>query len=123
MNMFSNNQYQPYQPYRPMNNGITWVQGIEGAKAYQIMPNSNALLMDSDNDNIFYIKVSDNVGMCNLRTFKYEEITNFGTKDTPNVDLGQYVRKDELEKLLNDLLGGNNGKSIISTTQSTDGKA
>ena len=61
--------------------------------------------------------------MCNLRTFKYEEITNFGTKDTPNVDLEQYVRKDELEKLLNDLLGGNNGKSTISATQSTDGKA
>ena len=68
---------QAYNPYmtQTQNNGINWVQGIEGAKAYQLTPNSNVILMDSENEGRFYIKVSDNVGMCNLRVFKYEEIS------------------------------------------------
>lgn len=71
MNLFSN----PYQYSYNQHNGIQWVQGVEGAKAFQLQPNSNAILMDSENDGIFYIKVSDNVGMCTLRTFKYTEVT------------------------------------------------
>lgn len=106
-NIFQPNyqNYQPnYQPsYRPSTNGINWVQGIEGAKAYQMMPNSNAMLLDSENDGIFYIKTSDNVGMCQLRIFKYEEVTE--QKHSP-VDMSQYVTRDELEKMLNDMLGG-----------------
>lgn len=80
-----------------MNNGIIWVQGIEGAKAYQLSPNSNAILMDSENDGRFYIKVSDNVGMCNLRRFKYQEETE---TQTPQVDMSQYVTRQELENAL-----------------------
>lgn len=67
-------QSNPYLQQRPnpfyqqqANNGILWVQGIEGAKAWQLSPNSNVILMDSENDGRFYIKISDNVGMCNLR--------------------------------------------------------
>ena len=92
MNNFPYSYGQMYQ--RPaMNNGITWVQGIEGAKAFQMAPNSNAILMDSENDGKFYIKVSDNVGMCNLRKFKYEEETNTSTP----VDMSNYVTRQELE--------------------------
>lgn len=99
-------------------NGITWVQGVEGAKAYQLQPNSNTVLMDSENDGIFYIKVADNVGMCTLRTFKYEELTN-----TPaTVDLSGYVKRDELkaevESLVNTMLGGVANEQSVSTTKS-----
>lgn len=97
-----NYQY-PYYPYQQSTNGITWVQGIEGAKAYQLSPGSNVLLMDSENDGVFYIKVSDNVGMCSLRTFRYEEVVN---NPTPQVDLSEYVKKTELETLINNMLGG-----------------
>ena len=83
---------QMYQ--RPQTNGITWVQGIEGAKAFQMIPNSNTILMDSENDGRFYIKVSDNVGMCNLRTFSYKEITE---PTTSKVDMSMYVTRQELE--------------------------
>ena len=65
MNQFANpmmpNMVNPYmnqrnpQYYQQPNNGINWVQGIEGGKAYQLPPNSNAVLMDSENDGIFYI--------------------------------------------------------------------
>ena len=102
-----NNFYQrPYYPYQ-QTNGVTWVQGVEGAKAYQLPPNSNIQLMDSENDGIFYIKMSDNVGMCTLRTFKYTEIT-----DQPKNDMSEYVKKSELEALLNSMLGGKNEQAI-----------
>ena len=86
--------YNPMYQRPVMNNGITWVQGIEGAKAFQMTPNSNAILMDSENDGRFYIKVSDNVGMCNLRTFSYSEITS---SPTSQVDMSNYVTRKELE--------------------------
>jgi hypothetical protein len=90
-----------------------WVQGIEGAKAYQLMPNANAILMDSENDKRFYIKVADNVGMCTLRTFSYEEITE--TPTTP--DMSQYVTRDELNTMLQNMLGGNTDEQSIPTTK------
>ena len=104
--MYQNTMNAPYLPqrntYYPMNNnGITWVQGIEGAKAYQLLPNSNVLLMDSENDGRFYIKVSDNVGMSSLRVFQYTEIDQNAVKAQPSgIDLTEYVRKDELQSLI-----------------------
>lgn len=95
---------------------IQWVQGIEGAKAYQLAPNSNIQLLDSENDGIFYIKTSDNIGMCNLRVFKYEEITS--QQSSPNTNLSEYVRKDELESLINSILGGTSDEQPLSGTKS-----
>ena len=95
MNVFP--QQPMMNPQFRMNNGIIWVQGIEGAKAYQLAPNSNAILLDSENDGKFYIKVSDNVGMCNLRTFSYTEVTN---TPTTQVDMSNYVTRQELETIL-----------------------
>ena len=116
--MYNQNQSNGYLGYqRPQTNGITWVQGIEGAKAFQIMPNSNTILLDSENDGIFYIKVSDNVGMCNLRTFKYEEIGEQPKSSAP-VNLDNYVTRDELTKVINDLKGAmTNGKQSIQSTK------
>jgi hypothetical protein len=126
--------YNPYAPnrsvmppntaYNAINNGIIWVQGIEGAKAYQIAPNSNVMLMDSENDGRFYIKVSDNVGMCNLRTFSYVETTGqepFSRGHENDIDMSQYVTKDELQEALKNLKGGkSNGKQFVSAN---DGKS
>ena len=122
-------QFNPFQPYSPYpqnpylqqpvqsNNGINWVQGIEGAKAWQMQPSSNTMLLDSENDGIFYIKTSDNVGMCNLRTFKYEEITN-QPKQSDNIDMSEYVKKSELETLIANILGGAKNEQSVQTTQS-----
>ena len=108
-NPYLQTMQNPY--YRPLQQtqtqGIQWVQGREGAKAYQLQPNGNIVLMDSENDGIFYIKTSDNVGMCNLRTFSFTEMTNADAKIDPN----EYVKKSELKVLLEEMLGGsNNGK-------------
>ena len=102
--MYNMNQRYPQ-------NGITWVQGIEGAKAFQLMPNSNTMLLDSENEGIFYIKTSDNVGMCNLRIFKYEEVNN-----TP--DTSQFVTRQELNEIIASLKGGLKNEQSVSTTKS-----
>jgi hypothetical protein len=117
----------PYlsQRYNTPSNGIVWVQGIEGAKAYQLPNNSNAILLDSESDK-FYIKTSDNIGMCNLRTFQFTEITS--TQPAPatthtEIDMSQYVTKTELNNILGNLNtkgGKSNGKQLIPTT---DGSA
>lgn len=102
-----------YNPYN-YNSGITWVNGIEGAKAYQMMAGTNAILMDSENEGTFYIKVADNLGMCTIRSFKFEEITT--KKEPTNYD--NFVQKDELkaevEKLRKELA---DVKQFIQPTQ------
>lgn len=84
--------------YQPQKNGINWVQGIEGAKAFQLPPNSNTVLMDSENDGIFYIKICDNIGMCSLRKFRYQEII-----DEPQPQPNQYVTRNELMAILKEM--------------------
>jgi hypothetical protein len=44
---------------------ITFVNGIEGTKDFQLRPNSNVLLMNSANYK-FYIKVTDNIVISNI---------------------------------------------------------
>lgn len=123
-------QFNPFQPYSQhqqnnpylnqttiQNNGINWVQGIEGAKAWQMQPNSNVMLLDSENEGTFYIKTSDNVGMCSLRIFKYQEVTE-QQKQANNVDLSEYVKRSELEALITSLMGGKKNEQSIQPTES-----
>lgn len=100
---------QPY--YTPQNNGINWVQGVEGAKAWQLAPNSNAVLLDSEIEDRFYIKTSDNIGMCTLRMFNYFEVTDQPQSNT-NVDLSEYVKKSELQSLIASMIGGQNEQPL-----------
>ena len=115
--MYNANPYNPYNNQYSMNamqqstNNINWVQGIEGAKAFQLAPNSNVILMDSENDGIFYIKTSDNVGMCKLRTFRYEEI------DTTAPNMSDYVKKSEVEDIVKSIIRSKNNEQSVSTTK------
>lgn len=98
-------------------NNIVWVQGIEGAKAWQLAPNSMVILLDSEVEGKMYIKVSDNIGMSSLRCFSYvEEVQS--AQSNNGLDLSQYVKKDELQNLLKELLSNN--EQSVSTTQSTE---
>lgn len=49
------------------------VTGYDGAKAYQMPPNSTTALFDS-NDNLMYIKTTDGAGFPTIRTFRFEEL-------------------------------------------------
>lgn len=113
------NMYMP-RNIMPVNNGIIWVQGIEGAKAYQIPQSSNIILMDSE-QNRMYIKTSDNIGMCNLRIFDFTEITETSTSNNsiiPQQDMSQFVTRQELEKILTEYNGRVNDEQSIPTIKS-----
>lgn len=100
------------QPTTTPTNNIVWVQGIEGAKAWQLNPNSMIILLDSEQEGKMYIKVSDNIGLSTLRIFNYvEEVQT--PSNTSSVDLSQYVTKEELATLVKELT---RNEQSISTT-------
>lgn len=66
-------QPMPVQP-APQQNGINWVQGIAGAKAFMVAPGQTAFLMDSEGQT-FYMKSADQSGMPTLRVFDFQERT------------------------------------------------
>lgn len=104
-NLYGLNGYSnPYSSVQmsSSNNGIIWVQGLAGAKAYPVAAGGSVLLMDSENE-CFYIKSTDASGMpMPLRTFKYEELSGMDISETTkDVDMSKYVTFDELEKRLN----------------------
>jgi hypothetical protein len=96
------NQYMPQQ--QQQQNGLTWVQGIEGAKSHPVSAGQSVLLMDSES-NAFFIKTADASGMpLPLRIFDYSERTANNvpktaqeTRTEPHIDLSAYVTKEELE--------------------------
>lgn len=97
---------QPYQPMQmqPMmqpqqqaqpDNGMIWVQGEAGAKAYMVAPGNSVVLWDSE-DHVIYIKSADAAGMPGMRVFEYVE----RTAAPRNVSVGnanQYVTRAEFE--------------------------
>jgi len=107
------------QPTTTPTNNIVWVQGIEGAKAWQLNPNSMIILLDSEQEGKMYIKVSDNIGLSTLRIFNYvEEVQT--PSNTSNVDLSQYVTKEELATLVKELT---RNEQSISTTAGGESNA
>lgn len=92
--------YPNFPQMYPQNNGVNWVQGIEGAKAYPVGAGNSVLLMDSDNQSM-YIKSADQAGVPSLRIFEYKEITD--KKPEPKLDMSQFVTREELEEALSKL--------------------
>ena len=108
-------QYGGYLPQTAMqqsqvnnsSNGITWVQGEAGAKAYPVAAGTSMLLMDSEAEN-FYIKSTDASGMPQpLRKFEYKEILENQKQEIPPVaqsfDSSQFVTRDEFERRIGEL--------------------
>ena len=100
---------------------ITWVQGIDGAKSFQLSPNSQVVLLDSEVDGRMYIKTCNDIGMCELHYFNYVEVTESDLKQ-PEIsnqpDLSKYVTWEQLNALLSNLNGGEkSAESIIPKTQ------
>ena len=79
------NPYQPWGSYQsPQPNmqygtsgstqGLVRVTGIEGAKAYQMPPNSMMALFDA-NDDVFYFKTTDGGGFPTIKVFRFHEVS------------------------------------------------
>lgn len=84
--------YNPYMQEAQQSSSLIRVTGIEGAKAYQMNPNSTTALFDS-NEDFMYIKSTDGAGFPTIRTFSFTEVFDSNTK--PKID--GYVSKEEFE--------------------------
>lgn len=80
---------------------VTWipVSGLQGAKDHIVQPNQTAWLMDN-NDTVFYVKSSDNLGVTSLKAYRFEEITDAGqVPPAQQIDMSQYVSREEFDSL------------------------
>lgn len=100
----------PYQPNFPQQNNMNmyqqqvqtnqyaFVNGLEGAKSFQMQPNQTMLLMDSDNP-LCYMKTSNNLGQSTLRYFRLTEISESELKNNNNNTTKEFASKEDFEIL------------------------
>ena len=74
---FAMDQMQQFQQRAQMQQGMQLIRvtGMDGAKAYQMPPNSVVPLFDADND-IMYVKSTDGAGFPTIRAFAFQPIEN-----------------------------------------------
>lgn len=85
--------YMSQQQFNQPQN-VLKVNGIEGARAYQMAPNSMAALFDS-NEDIFYIKTSDAGGFSNIQAYSFKRIEERPAAEPNN----NYVTRKEFDEL------------------------
>lgn len=95
-----NNQYA-YQTQAQQGNGIIWVSGEAGAKAYLVAPNTSVTLWDTESQTI-YVKSADASGMPSMKTLDYtmRESIVPEAKISPVSD---YATKDDISIIRNEL--------------------
>lgn len=85
---------------QPINN-VLQVMGPESAQAYQLGPDSQVILMDS-NKPIFYMKKSDSSGYSETRAFEFHEIPLFSsTSSQSQTDVpsnSEFITKNEFNE-------------------------
>ena len=124
---FTNNQQtvqqQPIQQTVQQNNqnsGFQWVQGEAAAKAFHVEPGQTVLLMDSDSP-VLYFKSSDVTGrptpMIIYDLVERKELDN--QQNFQNIDLSAYLKKDELEGIINDIVEKSVAKRMSEMKPST----
>lgn len=87
-------------------NNIWQVMGPESAQAYQIGPDSQVILMDS-NRPVFYVKKSDSLGYSDIKAFEFHEIPLFQSNPDQQSVNPEYITKTEFEefkKVIEDLV-------------------
>lgn len=110
MNGFSNNNYYPpnnyQQPRQPIMNQYVFVNGVDGAKAYNLMPNQTILLMDNDSPFV-YMKTANQLGQTTIRYFKLVETSEDEAKGVKeNKDYVSRNEFDEMKKKIDKILKG-----------------
>lgn len=94
------NNFNPYGNYQPNNyyqqprtNGnLIFVNGMEGAKSYQIQPNQMVMLLDSDNP-IIYKKTANAYGQATIEPFELVPIQEHKQEE-------KYVLRTDFEALV-----------------------
>lgn len=89
--------YQQNTQQQMQGNGIVWVSGEAGAKAYLVAPNTSVALWDSE-ANVIYIKSADMSGMPSIKVLDYtmRDVTPRTAEISPQMD---FATKDDVESL------------------------
>ena len=113
------NYYQPYQPYQPQQpiHGFVYVAGIEGAKAYQMPPNSEMPLFDSTSNDVMFIKTTDAAGYPTIKPVRCIEIEQPSNEAVTRDDLNRMYK--DLASQVEQLKGAING--LVSTATADAG--
>lgn len=119
----------PNQTHQEQKDSINWVQGEAGAKSFFVPAGQTTMLMDSE-ESVFYIKSVDASGMpLPLRIFDYKErnvqenkATQNAPQEIPQVDMSNYITREEFEKRINGLKNNrkghnSNGKSAVQSSE------
>ena len=106
------NNQQPYQQQQPqmqnpqptmqMQSNIEYVNGIEGAKAFILPPNTQKLLLDSDNP-FFYIKTTDMQGKPTMKPYRYIDIEAEQQAQMQKQEQPLYVTIQQYQEVLDTL--------------------
>ena len=91
--------FQVQQPQTPAQQ-LVKVSGLDGAKAYQMPPNSAAALFHESED-LFYVKTTDGAGFPTIRAFRFEPLEEPAAK---TVEVEKYVTIDEFEAFKKEVL-------------------
>lgn len=92
------NQIAPQQPV----SGLTRVTGMDGAKAYQMPPNSVVALFDDASD-IFYVKSTDGAGFPTIRVFDFFEHKQDQVVPQQTMNSENFATKQELQLVQNQI--------------------
>jgi hypothetical protein len=92
MNPYMQGGYQPQMYQQPVN-GLVRVTGMEGARAYQLPPNSSIALFDGTQD-LMYIKTTDAAGYPTIRTFRFEPA------EQPQAPQANFVTREDFDALV-----------------------
>lgn len=94
-------QAQPQTPYEIPIQDIRFVTSEE-AKAYIVMPNTKALLIDRNG--LAYLKTADSMGQSQTEYFRFEPVNADGSPIKPQqkpqeVDFSDFLKKSDLEQM------------------------
>ena len=111
------NSYQNLQNVQPQQNfqQIIKVNGIEGAKAFQLGANSSVMLLDAQ-EPIVWLKTSDGAGFSTITPYEISKVEKTENKDI-NLELNSRIEK--LEKKVDELT---NAKSDVKPIKSNTTK-
>ena len=101
-----------YPYFQNNQNNLIRVNGIDGARAYQMNANSVTALFDA-NEDIFYVKVTDGAGFPTIRTFKFEEVN-------PIQQNNEFMTKKEVEAYVKQLISEQPTKRNSKSSKAND---
>ena len=95
-------QMQPQQP----RDGLIRVTGMDGARAYQMPPNSAVALFDGGQD-VFYVKTTDGAGFPTIRAYSFAPLQEQAALQAPD-----YVTRTEFNELKEMIMHGQQPVSV-----------